>query len=160
MAHHTNCTRCGKELSDPISIRRGIGPECWRKRLQDARREKSINMFNNRAQYTWGIDGNILWLKDQSGDGRSLTNDLENCLVEIQAETEQPINAYSIIYKDSEGIWDGITITKFDMEAVLRDALWLESGQAPGYFAQGLDIDFYSIGEKNYDAAKSHVQNG
>lgn len=151
---HTNCKRCGKELTDPVSVLRGIGPECWKKRILGDRNEKTLNLFGNRAEYTWGFDGNILWLKDHGKTCRSLTNDLENCLAEIQAEIDQPINAYKIIYRDSEGDWDGVTLQEFNLEAVLRDALWLESGQAPSYFAQGLHIDFYYIGEKTYEAAK------
>lgn len=138
-------------------MQRGIGPECWKKRLLGSRDEKSLNLFGNRAEYTWGIDGNILWLKDKGKDCRSLTNDLENCLAEIQGEHDKPINAYKIIYKDSEGEWDGVDITRFDLEAVLRDALWLESGRAPGYNAQGLDIDFCYIGEKEYQKARQKV---
>ena len=26
------CLRCGRRLSDPVSIARGYGPECWGKR--------------------------------------------------------------------------------------------------------------------------------
>lgn len=156
---HTTCNRCGKDLTDPVSIQRGIGPECWKKRLEGDRNEKSGNLFGNRAEYTWGIDGNILWLKDNGTHGRSLTNDLENCLAEIQAEIDQPLNAYHIIYRDSEGDWDGVTFTKFDVKAILLDAIWLESGKAPGYFAQGVHIDFYYIGEKSYEAAKHKALN-
>lgn len=25
------CRNCGRKLSDPVSIKRGFGPECWRK---------------------------------------------------------------------------------------------------------------------------------
>lgn len=28
----TRCCQCGKRLSDPVSVERGIGPECFRKR--------------------------------------------------------------------------------------------------------------------------------
>lgn len=46
------CNRCGKELTDPVSVRRGIGPECWKKRNLGERSEKSLNMFGNHAEYT------------------------------------------------------------------------------------------------------------
>lgn len=151
------CNRCGKELTDPVSVRRGIGPECWKARNLGERSEKSLNIFGNRAEYTWGIDGNILWLKDIGQHCRSLTNDMENAMAEIQGQIEQPINAFTIIYKDSEGTWDGITITRFDLKAVLNDALWIESGQSPHYYASGLDIDFYYIGEQTFEAAKGKV---
>ena len=66
-----------------------------------------------RARFTWGIDGSVLWLKDQGVDCRSLTNDLENCLVELSEylPVGTPLTDYHIIYRDSEGTWDAIAIT-------------------------------------------------
>lgn len=29
--HEGKCCRCGRTLTDPISIDRGVGPECWEK---------------------------------------------------------------------------------------------------------------------------------
>jgi hypothetical protein len=29
--HEGRCCRCGRTLTDPLSIERGIGPECWEK---------------------------------------------------------------------------------------------------------------------------------
>lgn len=26
---YSNCQKCGKKLTDPASIKRGYGPECW-----------------------------------------------------------------------------------------------------------------------------------
>lgn len=151
------CSICGKPLSDPLSIMRGIGPDCWLSQITKRRQDKSGNLFANRAQYTWGIDGQILWIKDADSQGRSLTNDLENCLAEIQAQIDTPLDAYKIIYKDSDGIWDGIRLTAFKLSSVLIDAQWLSDRRYPHYFAKGLDIDFYFIGEKSYEAAKKKV---
>lgn len=34
-AHHEGkCSMCGRQLTDPVSIKRGIGPECIRKQLR------------------------------------------------------------------------------------------------------------------------------
>ena len=30
------CKRCGRELSDPVSVERGVGPDCWQKALDQA----------------------------------------------------------------------------------------------------------------------------
>ncbi len=151
------CTHCGKPLTDPISIQRGIGPDCWRNRL-DQDRTRNGNLFGNQADFSWGIDGKILWLKDNGGPGRSLTNDMENALARIQAELDQtPINGYTIIYRDSEGVWDGVRLTRFDLQAVFLDFQWLSDGRYPHYWSQGLDVDFYWIGEKRYEDARAKV---
>jgi len=153
----TTCTHCGKQLTDPVSILRGIGPDCWRKRLDEGR-TRNGNLFGNHAEFTWGIDANILWLKDNGGPGRSLTNDMENALVRIQAELDQtPINAYTIVYMDSDGVWDGVRLTRFNLKAVFLDYQWLSDGRYPNYFSQGLEVDFYWIGEASYQAAKAKV---
>lgn len=122
------------------------------------------NIMNNkttaiseiRANYYWGRDGNIIWLKDEGGPHRSLTNDINNCLVEIQTEIDVPINTLQIIYCDSEGNWDGVRIVAFDRKAVDIDAAWLETGRF--YFAQGIRVEFYSIGEKCYETTKSKIR--
>jgi len=155
-AGSTTCYKCHKPLTDPISVARGIGPDCWAQSKHQDRKDKS-NLFGG-ANYSWGIDGQILWLKDNGGPGRSLTNDLENALARIQSEIEQPINTLKIIYRDSEGVWDGVRLTKFDLKAVLVDAQWLNDGRYPHYYSQGLDIDFYYIGEKSYEQAKQKIE--
>lgn len=152
----TTCYNCHKPLSDPISVARGIGPDCWAQRMVDSRKDKS-NLFGG-SNYSWGIDGNILWLKDNGGPGRSLTNDMENALAEIQGQIENPLTEYRIIYKDSDGAWDGVTIKRFNMKAVLADYQWLQSGKSH-YFANGLDVDFYYIGAKTYEQAKQNIHN-
>lgn len=150
------CNHCGKPLTDPVSIERGIGPDCWRKRLEENRTHTG-NLFGNQADYSWGIDGNIIWLKDNGGPGRSLTNDMENALARIQAEIDQPLNAYTIIYRDSDGTWDGVRLERFDLKATLIDAEWLADGRYPNYWSQGLDVDFYYIGAKTYEKAKAQA---
>lgn len=32
LMHHGRCACCGHKLNDPISVARGIGPDCWKKR--------------------------------------------------------------------------------------------------------------------------------
>lgn len=31
MMHHGKCACCGRKLNDPVSVARGIGPDCWKK---------------------------------------------------------------------------------------------------------------------------------
>lgn len=151
------CYNCNKPLSDPISVKLGIGPDC-RKKLGIRNRNGGNNIFGNRAQYSWGIDGNILWLKDNGEHHRSLTNDMENCLCEIQTKLEKKMLIYfTIVYKDSEGKWDGIQITEFNQEKIIQvDAEWIKykGGQ---YQPEFLAIDFYYIGIKTFNECKERL---
>ena len=36
---HYRCSRCGRELHDKKSIRRGMGPECWKAYMQEVKGE-------------------------------------------------------------------------------------------------------------------------
>ncbi len=151
------CYNCGKALSDPLSVKLGIGPDCRRK-TGLTKRPNIPELFPNRAQFSWGIDGQFLWLKDNGQNCRSLTNDMECSLVEIQAILKDvPITQFTIVYKDSIDDWDGVTITKFQHEQVIRvDAEWVKvkGGQ---YMPQFLEIDFFYIGAKTFTEAKEKV---
>jgi len=154
-----NCYNCNKPLSDPLSVKLGIGPDC-RKELGIKGRNNGNNLFGNRTEYSWGTDGKILWLKDNGTHCRSLTNDMENCLVEIQVKLgdKDSIINYIIVYKDSEGEWDGIQISKFNKEKVIQvDAAWVEAKQG-AYHPLYLEIDFYFIGAKSFNECKERLK--
>ena len=78
-----------------------------------------------RSEYEYGIDGNILYITDLNGM-KSVTNDIENVLADITPEVYQ---GKLIMYKDSQGIWDGIRY-------------------------ENNHIEFFSINETNFQNAK------
>jgi len=87
-----------------------------------------------RSNYTFSIIGNILFIEDLNG-AVSVTNDIENVLEFIQQnQLSPPIDSYDVIYRDSDGIIDGI---------LTRD----------GEFK-----DFYLIGERDLEKAKLKIQ--
>ena len=70
-------------------------------------------MVANQAAYSWTILGNVLSLEDRGSRIRkALTNDIENCLVEIDAQLPAggQLTDYRIIYRDSEDVWDAVSI--------------------------------------------------
>lgn len=156
----TTCYCCGKPLSDPLSVEMGIGPICRVNRREREHSKRESNMFGNRAEYTWGIDGQVLWLKDHGTTCRSLTNDLENCLLEITPDLPngKTLTDYRIIYRDSEREWDGIRIVS--LGDITLDLEWLkyqtERGQP--YWSK-IKIDFFPICEKDYTAAREAILN-
>lgn len=110
MKINTTCSICGKPLSDPISVKIGIGPVCRVHRKTNEMNEKTSNLFSDRSTFAYGFfnNKNILWIEDLGGF-KSVTNDIENIMKDIKSEGHDIKNKH-IMYKDSYGIWDGIKI--------------------------------------------------
>lgn len=111
--YHSNtssCRICGKTLTAPVSVELGIGPVCRvevKNRIKD---EKTLNMFANRSEYDYDIQGSVIAITDLGGM-KSVTNDIENVLDDIRIERNIDLSKFKIMYKDSQGIWDGVTPT-------------------------------------------------
>jgi hypothetical protein len=65
-------------------------------------------MSLGKSNYTWRTKGDLLLIVDMNTGERSVTNDIENVVNEIYQKLGDKIKEYKIIYKDSDGIWDGI----------------------------------------------------
>lgn len=87
-----------------------------------------------KANYTYQVDGDILFIEDNGGIAPSVTNAIESVLTDIEEELKTSISNYKVIYRDSEGTIDGV-MTK------------------DGFFT-----NFYHIGEDNYHSAKLKVK--
>lgn len=121
--------KCGRTLTDPVSVMLRIGPVCRLTNKNKTYNEQTINMFSNSAVYDWWEEDNIIFIEDKGTIERSVTNDIENVLQDIK-QTGQSLEAKKIIYKDSYGVWDGIN------------------------HDNGTNISFYSINEIEYLKAK------
>ncbi len=112
-----------------------------------------------RARFTWGIDGSILWLKDEGTECRSLTNDLENCLVELSGDLPAgtQLTHYHIIYRDSEGTWDAIAITALGDVVPERERLQALNKRRVAYEVQHLKFRLFPINQESYEAAVTSV---
>lgn len=63
------------------------------------------------ASFTYSISpDNILQIIDQD-QGKSVTNDIEHVLQEISREENRPLTGCKVIYRDSDGNWDGVELT-------------------------------------------------
>src|SRR6266446_9357915 len=62
----------------------------------------------SQADFTYSILGNVIAIVDLDLGNRSVTNDIENVLSKIEYYHQGSISAFHIMYRDSEGIWDGI----------------------------------------------------
>lgn len=60
-----------------------------------------------RADYTYTIEGSVIAIVDLDQGSKSVTNDMEDVLNDIRVEIGD-LSGYSVIYRDSEGQWDGV----------------------------------------------------
>jgi hypothetical protein len=86
-----------------------------------------------RSNYEWMIKEGILCIVDQNLGGTSVTNDMENILTEIYLYSDNSIKKMGIIYRDSEGVWDGVH-SKWDQRKCEN-------------------VSFYPIGERELEIA-------
>lgn len=86
-----------------------------------------------RSNYTYKIDGEFLFIEDLNTGDKSVTNDIEEIVKELAICIGPNIKDMLIIYRDSDGVIDGIDITD----------------TTPVEFA-----GFYIINETDYETAK------
>ena len=60
------------------------------------------------ADFTYSIVGNVISIIDLNLGNRSVTNDIQNVLRKIEHYDQGSIAGFRIMYRDSEGMWDGI----------------------------------------------------
>jgi hypothetical protein len=64
--------------------------------------------LGSHADFNYSISGNVISIVDLNLGNRSVTNDIENVLRKIEHYHQASIVPYNIMYRDSEGVWDGI----------------------------------------------------
>lgn len=64
-----------------------------------------------RADYTYTVAGSVIAIIDLDQGSKSVTNDMENVLDDIQAELGD-LSGYAVIYRDSMGRWDGVRLER------------------------------------------------
>jgi hypothetical protein len=72
------------------------------------------------ASYTYDILEDFLFIEDLGESDRiSVTNDMESVLKKIKEEIGDEINSLKCIYKDSQGVWDGVKFEFNSQEEVI-----------------------------------------
>ena len=128
------CKVCGRPLKNPASIAAGMGKICAQKSgaliTEKVRPGEQRLIFGNtpKASYIYEVEDDIISIIDLDGE-KTLTNDMEKVIHEIETEENIDATQYKIMYCDSQGIWDGVT------------------------YHNKSHVSFYSIGAKNrFDA--------
>lgn len=134
------CSICGKPLTDPVSVAHGTGPVCrLNKKLENM---NSGNLFASRAEYSYDVEGGILWIEDKGGL-KTVTNDIDNILKDIGMI--QDISNKKIMYKDSDGIWDGISATITTKKVMGENIVSISN------------LNFFPLTEKEFGKAKEKL---
>jgi hypothetical protein len=61
-----------------------------------------------QADFTYKITPGVISINDTGLGRRSVTNDIQAVLRKIEYWHQGSIGAFKIMYRDSEGIWDGV----------------------------------------------------
>lgn len=66
-------------------------------------------MSRTRSDYAYDIDkaNKVVFIEDLNRGRMSVTNDIENVIVEIANDENFEVDSMKWVYKDSDGIWDG-----------------------------------------------------
>lgn len=59
-----------------------------------------------RSDYEWGIDRDVIWVRDLDRGGMSVTNNISAILKYLDQHV--PVKEYLLMYCDSMGRWDGL----------------------------------------------------
>jgi len=103
------CRRCHRPLTDAISIQIGVGPKCRIKSKNDYAGNKTMDLFGN-ADFEYQLLNDVVVIYDLNLGGRSVTNDVHNVLESIEKDIGD-FKGKRVIYRDSHGVFDGITIS-------------------------------------------------
>lgn len=68
----------------------------------------SGHLFNDRSEYSYTIENGVVCIVDHD-TGRSVTNDARDVIDDLTRK-DIDVNAMPVIYRDSQGIWDQLTV--------------------------------------------------
>jgi hypothetical protein len=97
------CRVCGRTLKNPENAARGIGPVCAAKgggAVLDVQRIPPL--VSDWRVVKSDSERRIVWIVDEDKGGKSVTNDADNVVAELQVNYA----GFRFIYRDSMGNWD------------------------------------------------------
>lgn len=100
------CEACGKPLSDPFSVKVGIGPVC--RAAGHTRRQLHFDAFLAGADFESEVVGDIITLIDLDQGGATVTNAVESVIADLRYQRFDL--TMPVIYRDTRGIWDEIVL--------------------------------------------------
>jgi hypothetical protein len=107
------CGKCGKGLTNPVSIATGFGPQCRIQLKISAKQHDELGdlFMLEHAKFKYALHGDVLVILDLN-EGKSVTNDIEWVLAEIFSTSLKPTLLHGVIYQDSMGVFDLVQINQ------------------------------------------------
>lgn len=118
------CGRCHRTLKNPQAIEAGYGAVCYRKTFggslpgkgksrapkSDAGRNRNATARRSDFDFHLRADGgrSIIVIEDLNAGQMSVTNNIEAVVAEAAQRLDVDPGACLIIYRDSDGIYDGV----------------------------------------------------
>jgi hypothetical protein len=66
-----------------------------------------LETLANLSDYEWGVDGDVIWIKDLDKGKKSVTNNIDNIIIYLSKLIT--VEDYMIMYRDSRKIWEEIS---------------------------------------------------
>ena len=101
------CEACGRSLSDPESVKAGVGPVC--RSHGHSRRQMHFDDLLAGANYTTDIVGDVICVEDLDRGGPSVTN-AAVAVIQHLAYMRFDLDHMPVIYRDSDGRWDEMLV--------------------------------------------------
>lgn len=102
----TTCGKCHRPLSDPKSIERGYGPECWASISAGGSRPTEASRSDYDYHYAVASSSPVVIIEDLDSGGMSVTNNIEAVVKDVCAKEGIDPHGTDIIYRDSDGNYD------------------------------------------------------
>lgn len=112
----TTCGKCRRPLSDPKSVERGYGPDCWAS-IQSEAQEHKKPFADAAAQSDYDyhvVTGQampVIVIEDLDRGGKSVTNNADAVYAAVLAEAGYGPGEAKVIYRDSDGCYDGLALS-------------------------------------------------
>lgn len=101
------CEACGRPLTDPYSVKAGIGPVC--RAHGHTKRQLHFDDFLAGADFESELIGDVLCLIDLDQGGPTITNGVQGVIQDLIYQ-KFDLDHLSLIYRDSSGRWDEILV--------------------------------------------------
>jgi hypothetical protein len=146
-----NCNTCFKKITDPVSELLKKCPSCRIKTKMVMMKDKTLNMFDERSQYSYEVchfNGDQILVIYDKGAYLTVTQDMVNVLADI-SEKMGMVNFLKIdyiMYLDALKVYDGVKISLRKKTNAGYNAYAIQMDEVKPHHYK---IEYYSINEIN-----------
>jgi len=110
----SNCSICGRPLTDEKSIAFGMGAICRAgmglKKFKLPKGAEDKADTDRTPDFSYQIIDGVVLINDRDRGNQSVTNGAETVIRRIISETRGSLDGFLWVYRDSTGQWDGLDV--------------------------------------------------